>query len=329
MDRLQAMGTFVRVAEAGSFSAVARELATTQSAVSKQVATLERHLGARLLARTTRSLSLTDEGERYFEAARRLVAEVAEAEASVQRGRAQLSGWLRISASVGFGQRVLMPVLRSFLAAHPAVKIDLKLSDGFIDLIEQGIDVAVRIGVLPTDSGLVARRVATSERALYASREYLASRPARQRQPKVPADLLAHACIVYTELATRNAWTLTTPDGSQVTVRVPAAFQTNSSEGVRAATLAGLGITYSPHFMFDDALARGEVVRLLPDWSAPPLPIHLLSTPERRGAAKVRAFGDHLAAAWGDAGALTARAARSPRSQSPGRSQRRPSPARR
>jgi DNA-binding transcriptional LysR family regulator len=312
MDRLQAMSTFVRVAEAGSFSAVARELATTQSAVSKQVAALEQHLGARLLARTTRSLSLTDEGERYVESARRLVAEVAEAEAGVKRGRAQLSGWLRVSASVGFGQRVLMPLIKSFVAAHPAVKIDLKLSDGFIDLIEQGIDAAVRIGVLPADSGLVARRVATSERALYASREYLASRPARQRAPRVPADLTDHACIVYTELTTRNAWTLITPDGSQVTVRVPAAFQTNSSEGVRAATLAGLGITYSPHFMFDDALARGEIVRLLPDWSAPPLPIHLLCTPERRGAAKVRAFGDHLADALADAKSAGRRLSASP-----------------
>jgi DNA-binding transcriptional LysR family regulator len=155
-----------------------------------------------------------------------------------------------------------------------------KLSDGFIDLIEQGIDVAVRIGLLP-------------------------------------ADLLAHTCIVYTGLATRNAWTLVTPDGSQVTVRVPAAFQTNSSEGVRAATLAGLGITYSPHFLFAGALARGDVVRLLPDWSAPPLPIHLLCTPERRGAAKVRAFGDHLAAAWGDPGALSAAPARSLRRRAP------------
>jgi DNA-binding transcriptional LysR family regulator len=301
MDRLQAMHTFVRVVEAGSFSAVAREQGATQSAVSKQVAALERHLGARLLARTTRSLSLTDEGERYFERARRLVAEVAEAESSVRRTRALLSGWLRISASVGFGQRVLMPLLRSFLAAHPAVRVDLRLSDGFIDLVEQGIDVALRIGNLPADSGLVARRVATTERALYASRDYLASRPARQRRPKVPADLAQHACIVYTELATRNAWTLRAPDGSDVTVRVPAAFQTNSSEGVRAATLAGLGITYSPQFLFDDALAPGDVERLLPDWSAPPLPIHLLTTPERRGAAKVRAFGDHVAAALASA----------------------------
>lgn len=297
MDRLQAMHTFVRVVEAGSFSAVARDLASTQSAVSKQVAALERHLGARLLARTTRSLSLTDEGERYFEQARRLVAEVAEAESGVRRGQAQLAGWLRVSASVGFGQRVLMPLIRSFLKAHPAVRVDLRLSDGFIDLIEQGIDVSVRIGHLPADSGLVARRVATVERAVYASAGYLASRPARQRRPKVPAELADHACIVYTELATRNLWTLRTPDGSDVTVRVQPAFQTNSSEGVRAATLAGLGITYSPRFMFDDALASGEVLRLLPQWSAPSLPLHLLSTPERRGAAKVRAFGDHVAAA--------------------------------
>jgi DNA-binding transcriptional LysR family regulator len=296
MDRLQAMHTFVRVVEAGSFSAVARELVTTQSAVSKQVAALERHLGARLLARTTRSLSLTDEGERYFELTRRLVAEVAEAEAGVRSGRSQLSGWLRVSASVGFGHRKLMPLIQSFVAKHPAVQIDLQLSDGFIDLIEQGIDVAVRIGVVPNDSGLVARRVATGERALFASRAYLASRPSKQRKPRVPADLMHHACIVYTALVTRNAWTFSTPDGSEVTVRVPGTFHTNSSEGVRSATLAGLGITYSPYFMFDDALASGDVVRLLPDWRATALPIHLLTTPERRGAAKVRAFSDHVAA---------------------------------
>lgn len=296
MDRLQAMHTFVRVVEAGSFSAVARELATTQSAVSKQVAALERHLGARLLARTTRSLSLTDEGERYFEHTRRLVAEVAEAEGSVRRGRATLAGWLRVTASVAFGECLLMPVVRSFLAAHPEVRIDLRLADGFTDLVEQGIDIAVRIGELG-DSALVARRVGSTERGLFASRDYLASRPARQRRPRAPADLMQHDCIVYTELATRNAWTLATPDGSSVTVRVQGRLHINSSEGVRAATLAGLGVSYVPPWFFTDAVAAGAVVRLLPDWSAPPLPIHLLTTPERRGAAKVRAFGDQVAAA--------------------------------
>ena len=146
MDKLQAMRTLVRVVEAGSFSAVAHEANTTQSAVSKQVSALERELGAKLLTRTTRSLALTEEGERYFEQARRLLAEIAEAEGALRRGEQQLTGWLRIAASIGFGRLKLMPLVQSFLAEHREVKIDLRLNDGFIDLVEQGIDVAVRIG---------------------------------------------------------------------------------------------------------------------------------------------------------------------------------------
>jgi DNA-binding transcriptional LysR family regulator len=169
MDRLQAMQTFVRVVESGSFSAVAREANTTQSAISKQVAGLERLLGAKLLSRTTRALALTEEGERYFEQVRRLVAEIAEAESTLISGESRLSGWLRVAASVGFGRLKLMPLVQSFLAEHPRVKIDLKLNDGFIDLVEQGIDVAVRIGEL-ADSGLIARRVGASKRLLIAHR---------------------------------------------------------------------------------------------------------------------------------------------------------------
>src|SRR5262245_20164837 len=161
MDRLAAMQTFVRVVESGSFSAVAREMKSTQSAVSKQVAALERALGSRLLSRTTRSLALTEEGERYFEEARRLVAEIAEAESSLRQGERQISGWLRVAASVGYGRLKLLPRVRTFLMAHPDVKIDLRLHDGFVDLVEQGIDVAVRIGEL-ADSSLVARRIGTA-----------------------------------------------------------------------------------------------------------------------------------------------------------------------
>jgi DNA-binding transcriptional LysR family regulator len=297
MDRLQAMHAFVRVVEAGSFSAVARDAATTQSAISKQVAALERHLGARLLARTTRSLSLTDEGERYFEHAKRLVAEVAEAEHSVRRSRGLLAGRLRVTASVAFGECLLMPMLRGFLAAHPQLQLELRLADGFTDLVEQGLDVALRIGELDPNSGLVARRIGSTQRGVFAHRDYLAARPARRRWPKRPADLTAHDCIVYTELATRNVWSFATDDGSSVSVRVQGRLATNSSEGVRAATLAALGVSYAPPWFFTEAMARGEIVRLLPDWRAPPLPIHLLTTPERRGAAKVCAFGDHIAAA--------------------------------
>ena len=232
MDRLLAMQTFVRVVETGSFSAVAREKSSTQSAVSKQVAALERHLGAKLLTRTTRTLSLTDDGERYFEDARRLVAEVVEAELQLRRGEQQLNGWLRVAASVGFGVRVLRPHVHSFLALHPGVKIDLRLNDGFIDLVENGIDRAVRIGNL-ADSSLVARHIGSIRRAVVASRAYVRSASARGSLPDIPDDLKQHPCIVYTELRNRNPWDFSTPDGSGVAERVEGPLQTNASEVVR------------------------------------------------------------------------------------------------
>jgi DNA-binding transcriptional LysR family regulator len=293
------MQTFVRVVESGSFSAVAREIHSTQSAVSKQVAALERQLGARLLSRTTRSLALTEAGERYFAQARRLVAEIAEAEAQLQQGEQQLSGWLRVAASVGYGRLQLLPLVRSFLAAHPNVRIDLRLNDGFVDLVEEGIDVAVRIGEL-ADSSLVARRIGTTQRVLVASRSYLAALPRGLKPPSTPQELLAHNCIVYSELATQNAWTFTAgpaadaAEGSQVTIRAQGNLQTNSSEVIRASVLAGMGIGYSPTWLFEDELASGELQVLLPQWPAPPLPIHLVSPPQRRESAKVRAFAQHL-----------------------------------
>jgi DNA-binding transcriptional LysR family regulator len=301
MDRLSAMQTFVRVVESGSFSAVAREVQATQSAVSKQVAALERALGARLLSRTTRSLALTEEGERYFEQARRLVAEIAEAEGSLRRGEQQLSGWLRVAASVGFGRLKLLPLVTTFLASHPGVKIDLRLNDGFIDLVEQGIDVAVRIGEL-ADSSLVARRIGTAQRALIASRRYLRSLPKGLKAPRTPEDLAQHNCIVYTELATQNAWTFAAgpgapgPVGSTITVRAQGNLQTNSSEVVRAAVLSGIGIGFSPTWLFEDEMSHGDLQRLLPDWPAAPIPMHVVSPSQRRHSAKVRAFTDHLAA---------------------------------
>jgi DNA-binding transcriptional LysR family regulator len=302
MDRLQTMQSFVRVVESGSFSAVARELNSTQSAISKQVAALERALGARLLNRSTRALSLTEEGERYFEQARRLVAEIAEAEGSVRSGRQQLSGWLRVAAAVGFGRLRLLPLVQGFLAQHPGLRVDLRLDDGFIDLVEQGIDVAVRVGHLP-DSGLVARRIGTTCRRVVAHRSYLRRLPKGLKAPRQPEDLLQHNCIVYTELRTRNAWTFVAgagtkePPGSERVVRVQGSLQSNSSEVIRAAVLAGMGIGYSPDWLFEEELASGELQTLLPDWQTPPMPMNLVSPPQRQQAAKVRAFGDHLAKA--------------------------------
>lgn len=290
MDRLLAMHVFVRVSETGSFSAVARERHTTQSAISKQVAALEQHLGARLLVRSTRALALTDDGRRYFEQARRLVAEVAQAEQALRQSAGQLHGGLRVAAPVGFGLRVLMPLVQQFLVAHPQLQIDLQLHDHTIDLVDQGIDLAVRIGQLP-DSALVARTIGNSHGALMASASYLAARPA----PQTPADLLQHCCIVYTELANKNVWHFAHDDGRTMDVAVSGALQSNSSEVVRAALFDGMGIAYAPSWMATQALAQGQVCRLMPAWSIAPLPINLVWPGHRQRAAKVLAFSDFLA----------------------------------
>jgi len=299
MDKLQAMKIFVRVVEAGSFSAVAKESNATQSAVSKQVAALEGTLGAKLLVRTTRSLALTEEGERYFEQARRLVAEIAEAETSLKHGEQQLKGPLRVAASVGFGRLKLMPLIQTFLAKHPGVKIDLRLNDGFIDLVERGIDIAIRIGELP-DSSLVARPIGVSRRELVAHRNYLRKLPKGIKPPRSPDDLGQHNCIVYTETIMRNAWRLSAgpgaaePEGTVRIVKVEGNLQTDSSEVIRTSVLAGMGIAYTPSWLFEEEITRGEVIRVLPDWSVQS-PIHVVMPQERRYSAKVRALSDHLA----------------------------------
>lgn len=300
MDKLQAMIAFVRVVEAGSFSAAARELNATQSAISKQVAALETELGSSLLTRTTRTLALTDEGARYFERARRAVAEIAEAESAVRSRKQELTGWLRVAASAGYGRLRVMPLVQSFLAKHTSVRVDLRLNDAFIDLVEQGVDIAVRLGDLP-DSRLVARRIATVPRWVVAHRDYL--RRLRWNVPRSPKDLLYHNCIVYTEVPRRDIWELTAGPGasersaSAHAVRVQGNLQTNSTEAIRSAVLAGMGVGFSPTWLFEEELARGAVQQLLPGWEAARIPIHLVSPPERSQSAKVRAFAEHVARA--------------------------------
>ncbi|MDR7296757.1 DNA-binding transcriptional LysR family regulator [Pelomonas aquatica] len=299
MDRLQAMQTLVRVVELGSFSAAARELGSTQSAVSKQVAALEKALGAQLLARSTRALKLTDAGERYVEQARRLVAEVAEAESELRAGEHRLQGWLRVAASGTFGRMKLVPLVRSFQAAHPGVKVDLQLHDGFVDLIEQGIDIAVRVGEQP-DSSLVARRIGTVRRCVVARRGYFET--LGMAPPREPADLPRHNCIVYSELRAGPVWSFeagpgaSAPPGSEVSVRVAGSLRTNSGEAVREAVLAGMGLAYAPGWLFETEVARGDVQFAMPNWLGRALPMQLVSPPQRRSSGKVRAFGDHLAA---------------------------------
>jgi DNA-binding transcriptional LysR family regulator len=293
LDRLAAMKVFVRVVETGSFSAIARENSTTQSSISKQVAALEAHLGAKLLSRSTRALSLTEAGESLFPEARRLVADFEAAEGLVRSGQAQLTGWLRVATSVGYGRIILMPRVQSFLERHPSLRIDLRLSDSFTDLIEQGIDVAVRLGELP-DSSLVARKIGVSQRELVAHPAYFAKLAGGGPRLEHPRDLAAHNCIVYTEVATQNAWELHGPSGESVEVRVGGNLQTNSSEVIRAAALSGLGICHAPNWLLAEELASGEINRLLPQWTARPIPIHAVYPSHRRHVAKIDAFIRHL-----------------------------------
>ena len=298
MDKLSAIQTFVRVTETGSFSAVARELGTSQSSVSKSVAALEKYLGAQLLNRTTRSISLTEEGERYFEEVRRLVAEIHDVESALKKGKHQLSGNLRVAASVGYGRMVLMPYINEFLAQHPDVKIDLNLNDGFIDIVEQGIDVAIRIGDLP-DSSLLAKRIGTTQRALMASKSYLKKVSKTIGMPKIPADIEHHRCIVYTGIQSRNIWEFHSKDGSSIKVRVDGNFQSNSSEAIRAAGLSGMGLCYSPIWLFDEELKSGEIIIPLKDWPMNSLPIHAVYPLQRKNSPKVKSLVDYLTNALG------------------------------
>lgn len=292
MDRLDAMHAYVRVVESGSFSAVARELGASQSAVSKQVAALEKHLGTRLLSRTTRALALTDEGRVYFESAQRIVADAREAESQLRAGALNVTGRLRVGASVAFGRLVLFDAVHSFMQAHPQLQVDLHLADGFVDIVSEGLDLAVRIGEL-ADSSLLAQRVGTTRRAVVASRAYVDALPDRLALPLVPADLSLHECIVYSGLATQNVWVFEHADGP-IAVRVAGRLSSNSSELVREAVCAGMGLGFSPTWLFADELASGRVLRLLPGYEPQPLPIHVVYPASRRHARKVVAFAEHV-----------------------------------
>ena len=294
MDKLAAMQTFVRVVESGSFSAVARETRSTQSGVSKQVAALERGLGAQLLSRTTRSLALTEAGERYFAQARRLVAEIAEAEAALLQGEQQLSGWLRVAASVGYGRLKLMPLVKSFLAAHPKVKMDLRLNDGFIDLIEEGIDVAVRIGEL-ADSSMVARRIGTTQRVLVASHDYLKTLPQGLKAPRVPQDLQQHNCLTVRNLRSGRLvdWQFM-DQGKPLDLAVQGRLIFDIGDALVDAVLGGFGIAQLMEFAVRDALDAGHLVPILQAHDGRCRELSLVYPPSRQCSPKLNAFADAL-----------------------------------
>lgn len=282
------MQVFQKVAELGSFSGAADALSLSKSAVSKTVRALEDHLGARLLNRTTRRLSLTEAGERYVRHVGRLLVELEEVEAEAGALQAVARGRLRVNAPMSFGILYLAPILPELLRAEPELGIDLDLNDRLVDLVDEGYDVAIRIGHL-ADSSLVARKLGETELVLVAAKSYLGDAPTIERVE----DLQHHNCLVYAYGTHRADWRLEI-DGAVVSVPVSGRLRANNGDALIRAAEQGLGLALLPDFIAADALARGTLVRVLPQASGDRLPIHALYPPNRVPLAKLNVFVAHV-----------------------------------
>jgi DNA-binding transcriptional LysR family regulator len=288
MDRLQAMASFVRVVENGSFSGAARQLGVGQPAISKTIAQLEERLRVRLLLRSTQGLTPTEAGLRFYERARLAIREADEAELEARGAGAGLSGLLRICAATTFARLMIVPRLPEFLSRHPDLEIDVILDDRVIDLVSEGIDIALRMGTL-SDSAAVARRVASSRRSVVATPAYLA----RAGTPQAPADLAVHEAVIYSQLG--NSWVFRR-GGSEASVIVRGRVRVSAAEGVRAAVLADMGLAVTSDWMFAPELANGAVRRILQDWALPPMDLWAVFPTGRLATAKARAFADFVEA---------------------------------
>jgi DNA-binding transcriptional LysR family regulator len=290
MDLLSGMRLFARVVETGGFSTVARESRTSQPTISRTIAALEAHLGVRLLNRSSRAVTLTDDGRQFYQRARAALEAVAEAEGSVGSRRGKPSGLLRLGTPVAFGRLHVVPLIPKFLERHPNVNVELVMNDGFVDLVGEGLDLAVRVGNLE-DPSLIARPIGVTRRVTVAARSYLDQRGI----PSTPADLAQHDCVVYTRLSTGQRWHFEGSEGpAQVDVR--GRFSADNSEAVREAVIGGAGIAVLPVWLFKDEIDRGLVQLILEQFEPTPLPIHAVYPSRRLLSAKVRAVIDFLAA---------------------------------
>ncbi|MGO1119467.1 LysR family transcriptional regulator [Rhodovibrionaceae bacterium A322] len=289
MDNISEMEVFVRVVQAKSFSGAARNLGLSPSAVSKQIGRLEDRLGARLLNRTTRQLSLTEVGSAFFQRSERIITDVSEAELAVSHLHGAPRGTLRVNAPVSYGRRHIAPLIPEFLDGHDEVQLDLTVNDRFVDLVEEGVDVAIRIGEL-ADSSLIARKLAPNRRLVCASPDYLA----KHGTPKQPTDLADHNCMTYTYRAQRHEWHFDGPSGHEV-VTVNGDMETNNAEVLHAAVLGHHGICLLPLWLAGEDLCAGRLVELMPDYKVPDSAIYAVYPHNRHLSPKVRSFVDFLA----------------------------------
>jgi DNA-binding transcriptional LysR family regulator len=290
MDRLAAMETFVRVVETGSFSAAARMLNLGQPAVSKTVAHLEERLGVRLLMRSTRGLSPTEAGQNFYDRSKRAIEEANEADMAARGAGASLTGRLRISAAVTFASLHVIPRLPTFLAAHPDLTMDVILDDRLIDLVEEGVDVALRMGAL-ADSSLTGRKLASAPRYVVGAAAYFD----RSGVPATPAELAEHSVVIYVPDSGSGSYTFR-QGATELSVSMSGRLRVSAAERVRAGVLAGMGVTVASAWMFAPELESGEVRAVLTDWSLPSVDLFAVYPTGRMPSAKARAFASFVEA---------------------------------
>lgn len=294
MNNLTAMAVFAKVVETRSFSKAADELRLSKSTVSKAVSGLEDRFGARLLNRTTRRLSLTEAGMAFYDRCSRMVAEAAAAEESISELSAGPRGTLRVTAPLSFGFLHLAPLVPAFLESYPHIDLDMNLTDEFVDVVEGGFDLAVRVGRL-VDSRLMARKLAPCRFAVCGAPAYFE----RHGAPQSPRDLSRHFCMRYSHLATQDEWHFEGPEG-RVSVRIGGRFRSDNGDALRAAALEGLGLLYTPTFIVGDDLRAGRLVEVLSDylWETG---VYAVYPSGRYVPAKLRVFVDFLVKRFGPA----------------------------
>lgn len=289
ISKIEDVEAFLAVAAQGSFVGAARSLGIDAALVSKRVTRLERHLGARLLARTTRRVSVTEAGQVYASHATQALMLLETAHDETHRTVHGLSGPIRMAAPTPFGRKYVAPCIAAFCEQHPGVEFDLSLSDQIVDLLTSGFDMAVRIGDLPASS-LVTRRLATDRQILCASPAYLE----REGTAAAPGHLTEHNCLLFTaDGRSKSRWTLQDDDGRMQTVDVTGSLQSDSGESLRSWAIAGHGISLRSAWDVVNELRSGVLVHILPAWEAPPRPIHLLR-PHRHAPRRITAFTDFL-----------------------------------
>ena len=295
MNKFADIETFTAIVEAGTFSAAGERLGVAKSVVSRRISQLERRLGSRLLHRTTRRLALTDTGRNFYQRAVQILADLDDAEQSVTEETLELRGSLKLAAPLSFGLTHMSGAIAEFLKEHPAIELNLDLNDRNINLVEEGFDMAVRIGNLE-DSTLVSRRLGTAQNITCASQSYLD----RHGEPTHPDELHQHVGLQYSNIPYKQQWRYVNQDGKTIYAQPQIRIRSNNGESLASAAIAGLGITTGPTFIMGKYIKEGSLVSILNEYQRPSVGIHAVYPPGRLVPRRIQVFSDFLAGLYGD-----------------------------